>query len=52
MMLHAMLARRRLGELAGGVDGQEAIAEADAWLGAQGVVSPERLARVFMPDVA
>jgi hypothetical protein len=52
MMLHAMLARRRLGELAGGADGQEAIAEADAWLGAQGVVSPERLARVFMPDVA
>ncbi len=52
MKFWAMMARWRLGELIGGVDGQEAIAEADAWLSAQGVVSPERLARVFMPEVA
>jgi hypothetical protein len=49
MMLCAILARRRLGELAGGAEGQEAIAETDAWLGAQGVVSPERLARSSCP---
>jgi hypothetical protein len=52
MRLHATMARRRLGELMGGVEGQEAIAEVDAWLHARGVVSPERLARVFMPEVA
>ncbi len=51
MMLHAMLVRRRLGELAGDAEGHEAIAEADAWLGSQGVVSPERLVRAFMPAV-
>jgi hypothetical protein len=52
MGLHATLARRRLGELDGGADGARAVAEADAWLAAQGVRAPERLARVFMPEVA
>jgi hypothetical protein len=52
MMLCAMMARRRLGELIDGVEGHRAITEADAWLVAQGVVSPERLTRVFMPEVA
>lgn len=52
MMLCVMMARRRRGELIGGAEGHAAIAEADAWVGAQGVVSPERLARLFMPEVA
>jgi eukaryotic-like serine/threonine-protein kinase len=51
MDLHATLARRRLGELTGGAAGARAIAEADAWLAGQGVRAPERLARVFMPEV-
>jgi hypothetical protein len=52
MRLYAMIARRRLGELIGGAEGHEAITEADAWLGAQGIVSPERLTRSFMPELA
>jgi hypothetical protein len=52
MSLYATLARRRLGELAGGVEGARAIAEADAWLAAQDVRAPERLARIYMPEVA
>jgi hypothetical protein len=50
-MLHAVMVRRRLGELIGGADGQEAVAEANAWLDDQGVVSPERLTRVFIPEL-
>jgi hypothetical protein len=50
--LYATMARRRLGELIGGAEGQDAIAAADAWLRAEGVVSPERLTRAFMPEVA
>lgn len=52
MMLWAMMARRRIGELIGGADGHEAMTEADAWLEAQGVVSPERLTRLYMPELA
>jgi len=52
MYLYATLARRRLGELAGDAEGGRMIAEADAWLIAQGVRSPERLARLFVPEVA
>ena len=51
MNLHATLASRRLGKLIGGAEGARAVAEADAWLAAQGVRAPERLARVFMPEV-
>ena len=52
MSLHATRARRRVGELDGGDEGARAIAEADAWLLAQGVQAPERLVRLFMPEVA
>ncbi|HWO25319.1 MAG TPA: AAA family ATPase [Kofleriaceae bacterium] len=52
MSCHATLARRRVGELAGGSEGARMIAEADAWLLAQDVRAPERLARVYMPEVA
>lgn len=52
MGLHAAMARRRLGELDGGAEGGRAVAEADAWLAAQGVGAPERLARLFVPEVA
>jgi hypothetical protein len=52
MSLHATLARRRLGELAGGAGGAREVAAADAWLAAQDVRAPERLARLYMPEVA
>jgi hypothetical protein len=52
MHLYAAVARRRLGELAGGDEGARAIAEADAWLVSRGVRAPEQLARLFMPEVA
>jgi hypothetical protein len=52
MMFHATLARRGLGELEGGAEGARTLAEADAWLAAEGVGAPGRLARLFMPDVA
>ncbi|HWO17291.1 MAG TPA: hypothetical protein VNO30_00885 [Kofleriaceae bacterium] len=37
--------------LEGGGPRARATAEADAWLVGQGVRAPERLARVFMPEV-
>jgi hypothetical protein len=52
MSLHATLARRRVGEITGGTEGACAIAQADAWRAGQGVRAPERLARLFMPEVA
>ena len=52
MVFQATLARRRIGELAGDAEGARAIAEADAWLAAQGVRAPEQLARLYMPEVA
>ena len=51
MNLYAVLARRRVGELIGGPDGARAVAETDAWLAAQDVRAPARLARVYMPEV-
>jgi eukaryotic-like serine/threonine-protein kinase len=52
MNLHATLARRRVGELAGGAEGARILAEADAWLAAQEVRAPERPARMYVPEVA
>jgi len=51
MSLHAVFARRRLGELTGGAEGARMIAESDAWLAAQHVRAPERLVRLFAPEV-
>jgi hypothetical protein len=51
MTLHAAVARRRLGELAGGAEGAHVIAEVDALLAAQDIRAPERFARLYMPEV-
>jgi hypothetical protein len=51
MTLYAAVARRRLGELAGGAEGARMVTEADALLAAQGVGAPERFARLYMPEV-
>ena len=51
MPLHAAMARRRLGELAGGADGARVVAEVDALLAAQDVRAPERFAQLYLPEV-
>ncbi len=48
-LLHAHAARRRLGALVGGSEGEALIAEADAWMAGQGIRSPERLAGMILP---
>jgi hypothetical protein len=45
--IDAVTARRCMGQLLGGA-GRPLVAEADAWMHAQGVVEPERLAQVFL----
>ena len=50
MILHAAVARRRLGELAGGAEGARMIAEVDALLAAQDIRAPERFARLYLPE--
>jgi hypothetical protein len=48
-MLYAAAARRRFGALVGGTTGQQAIAAADSWMNAQGVVSPVRMTSMLAP---
>ena len=49
MHLYAAAARRRLGQLIGGDEGQSLIAEADAWMNAQRIKRPDRMARMLAP---
>ena len=49
MALVAASARRRLGELRGGDAGRALVAEADAFMLAQGITAPGRMAGVFAP---
>jgi hypothetical protein len=49
MRLYAAVARRRLGQLRGGDEGRALLAEADAWMNAQGVRDPCKLSRVIAP---
>jgi tetratricopeptide (TPR) repeat protein len=49
MLLFAATARRRLGKLIGGTEGDALVAEADAWLRTQLVKQPERFADVLIP---
>ena len=49
MALHATVARRRRGELAGGDDGRALIEAADAWMAGQGIRNPERMAAMLAP---
>jgi tetratricopeptide (TPR) repeat protein len=52
MTLHAAVARRRLGRLVGGMAGSRLIGESDAWMLANGVCQPDRLAEIFAPGGA
>jgi hypothetical protein len=49
MQLHAAAARRRRGQLLGGEEGRVLVEAADAWMGQQGIVAPERMAAMLAP---
>jgi len=49
MALFAVAARRARGELIGGETGRAAVAEADAWMTAQSIRRPDRMARMLVP---
>jgi len=48
MRLHAAAARRCLGQVTGGEQGQQLIAEADAWMMEQKIKNPEAMARMLV----
>jgi hypothetical protein len=49
MALFAVVARRARGELLGGETGRALVAEADAWMAAQSIRRPDRMARMLAP---
>jgi serine/threonine protein kinase len=49
MALHATVARRRRGQLAGGTDGAALVAAANEWMAAQSIRNPERMAAMLAP---
>jgi hypothetical protein len=51
MRLYEAVARRRIGEVAGGDEGGRLVERADTFLRAQGVRRPERMADVFAPGI-
>jgi hypothetical protein len=49
MALHAAAARRTLGQLIGGTEGQQLIDAADDWMGRQDIRSPARITESLVP---
>ncbi len=49
MSLHAAVARLRMGKLASGDDGRNAVTQSREWMTAQGIVDPEALASLLAP---
>lgn len=49
MSLHAAVARLRMGKLASGDDGRNAVTQSREWLTAQGIADPEALAALLAP---
>jgi hypothetical protein len=49
MEIFTQAARRRLGQLLGGEEGRLLVEESEAWMGAQGIRKPARMAVVFAP---
>ena len=49
MRLNAVVARRCLGKLTGGPAGDSLVAQADAWMNAQGIRDPVRWAAMYAP---
>jgi hypothetical protein len=50
MRLFAAAARRRRGELIGGSEGRALIADADAVMGAQAILCPDRMTAILSPE--
>jgi len=51
MQLHAATARRQLGRLLGGSEGERLLADAESWMATQTIRDPSRIARVFAPGL-
>ena len=51
MKLYAAVAKRRLGEISGGVEGQLLIEEADSWMREQKIKAPTRITRMLAPGM-
>jgi serine/threonine protein kinase len=51
-LFYLAVATRKKGELLGGDEGRALMAEADAWMTAEGIVNPARLAATFVPAFA
>ncbi|MBI4511061.1 MAG: hypothetical protein HY698_15620 [Deltaproteobacteria bacterium] len=51
MALHAVTARRWLGVLAAGDEGKSAASAADAWMQAEGIRDPGRMATLLLPGI-
>jgi hypothetical protein len=51
-LLYAAAARRQLGILLGGEEGQTLVEAADAWMAAQGVMRPDRMTAMLVPGWA
>jgi hypothetical protein len=49
MSLHAAVARLRMGKLASGDDGRNAVTQSREWMTAQGIADPEALAALLAP---
>jgi hypothetical protein len=51
MKLYAAVAKRRLGEITGGVKGQLLIDEADSWMREQKIKAPTRITQMLAPGI-
>jgi hypothetical protein len=51
MKLYAAVAKRRLGEISGGAEGQVLIDEADLWMREQRIKAPTRITRMLAPGI-
>ncbi len=49
MALHTAVARRRLGELSGGLEGEALVHAADEWMQQQGIRNPARMTAMLAP---
>ena len=49
MGLYMHVARRCLGSLVGGEDGQAMIADVDAWMAVEGIGAPAAVCQLFAP---